>query len=94
MSDDLLGVWEGVPNFSLAHLENVEGPLCFALADGTWCLLLDFYSSQEGYKPFLCRDLASGNWNIADDFAFPRPLRHGGILALSAEEWERLKAFD
>ena len=89
-SGDLLGEWHEVPGFSLGHLEKVEGPLCFALGAGTWCLLLDFYGDRQGYKPFLSRDLASGHWEAADDFSFPFPFRHGGVLRLSANEWQQL----
>jgi hypothetical protein len=92
-SSDLLGEWQPVSGFSLGHLENVEGPLCFALGDGTWCLLLDFYMERQGYKPFVSRDLASGHWEpAAGDFSFPFPFRHGGVLPVSAKELEQLKA--
>jgi hypothetical protein len=85
-SSDLLGEWRSAPDFSLGEVRGVEGPLCFPLGDGVWCLLLDFFASHQGYKAFVSRDLAGGEWEAADDFSFPFLLRHGGVLPISAHE--------
>jgi arabinoxylan arabinofuranohydrolase len=98
VSDNLMGAWQDVPQFSLASLVGYEGPQCFLLepaAPGkppTWCLLLDYYSKSEGYKPYLSHDLASGQFTPASDFSFPFRFRHGSVLPITAVEFERLKA--
>ena len=98
VSDKVLGPWQDVPNFSLAHLKGYEGPECFLLdpaAGGnppTWCLVLDYYSKGLGYQPFVSHDLAGGQFTKATDFSFPFPFRHGAPLAVSATEYQALKA--
>lgn len=98
VSENLMGPWQDVPGFSLANLEGYEGPECFLLEPATptkaatWCLLLDFYSKSEGYQPFLCNDLSSGQFTPASGFTFPFPFRHGSVLPITTEEYFRLKA--
>lgn len=99
VSEKLLGPWRDVPNFSLATMHGYEGPQCFLLepeAAGkppTWCLLLDYFTKGEGYKPFVSHDLSGGQFTpAASDFSFPFRLRHGSVLPLTPEEYERLRA--
>lgn len=98
VSDKLDGPWSDVPGFSLAQLRGFEGPACFQLEPAmgakkaTWCLLLDHYAKGEGYKPFLCKDLAGGKFDPAPDFVFPFRFRHGSILPLTEAEYGRVKA--
>jgi hypothetical protein len=98
VSEDLMGPWQEVPDFSLASLQGYEGPQCFLLEPGddvtppTWCLLLDYYSKGAGYQPYLCHDLAGGQFEAAPDFSFPFRLRHGSVLPITAAEYERLVA--
>ena len=97
-SDQLEGTWAGVSNFSLAKLQGFEGPACYRLTDApegkpaTWCLLLDNYARGQGYKPFITKDLSTGQFEPAPDFKFPFKLRHGSILPVSAEELTKLEA--
>jgi hypothetical protein len=98
VSDKLMGPWQDVPGFSLAKMVGYEGPECFLLApaaDGnppTWCLILDQYSKRGGYKPFVTHDLASGQFTPMADMHFPFRFRHGFPLALTSEEYDRVKA--
>ena len=98
VSDKLMGPWRDVSQFSLSKLQGYEGPNCYQLkpaADGkpaVWCLLLDQYSKHSGYHPFVTEDLASGQFKAAPDFNFPFLLRHGSILPISSEEYERLES--
>jgi len=98
VSDKLMEGWKEVPDFSLARLTGYEGPACFQLkqaaADNpaTWCLLLDQYSRGTGYHPFLCTDLAGGQFTQTSDFAFPFLFRHGSVLPVTAAEYSALKA--
>lgn len=74
-----------------------EAPTAFQTADGRWCLMLDFYgcgAEGQGYVPFLADRLASGKFVRSDSsFSFPYGFKHGTVLRISEEEYERLKAF-
>jgi hypothetical protein len=97
VSTDLMGPWKDVANFSLAKLRGYEGPECYCLkpaADGkpaTWCLILDQYSKDAGYQPFVTQDLGGGQFKPGEGFVFPFPFRHGCVLPISATEYERLE---
>ncbi len=91
-SDQLLGTWTTVSGFTLAGLQGYEGPECYQLANGDWCLIADHYSVGTGYAPYVTNDLASGTFTAGTGFSFPFPFRHGSVLPLSAEEYERLSA--
>lgn len=96
-SRKLMGPWENVAEFSLARLIGYEGPACFLLKPATtgqpatWCLLLDYYSKGKGYQPYVTRDLAGAQFTHAPDLKFPFRLRHGGVLAITPEEYQRLR---
>ncbi len=96
-SDTLTGTWSEVPGFSLAQLRGYEGPECYVVEpakDGkpaTWCLILDHYSKGEGYKPFVSTDIAGGQFSPGEGFTFPFRFRHGSVLPLSKEEYERVE---
>ncbi|MBW8782519.1 MAG: glycoside hydrolase family 43 protein [Verrucomicrobia bacterium] len=98
VSDKLMGPWHDVPNFSLAQLRGYEGPECYLVKPAaagqpaTWCLILDQYSKGTGYQPFITQDLAGGQFTAGTGFSFPFHFRHGSILPLSAQEYERLEA--
>ena len=75
-----------------------EAPTAVRAADGRWCLFLDFYGAAgaaQGYVPFVSDSLASGAFRRADgDFSFPYGFKHGTILAITDEEYERIKNHD
>lgn len=89
---DLMGPWREIPEFSLSKLVGYEGPVCFRLGTGEWCLLLDHYAEAKGYEPFLCRDLAGGQFVPTADFNAPFKLRHGGVLPITADERQRIES--
>ncbi len=91
-SDQLMGTWTNVPGFTLASLQGYEGPECYQLANGNWCLIADHYSVGAGYAPFVTSDLASGSFAAGTGFTFPFPFRHGAVLPISTEEYNRLSA--
>lgn len=73
-------------------LEFGEGPAVGALLDRPgWFLLID-ESNRRGYRLFETSDLASGQWLAIDDAQLPPRARHGSVIAISAEERERLLA--
>ncbi len=98
VSDQLIGHWRDVPNFSLASMVGYEGPECFLLEPAihghppTWCLILDYYSRRGGYTPFVSHDLATGQFTRMPAMHFPFKFRHGFPLAITADEYSRLKA--
>lgn len=100
-SEKLMGDWREIPEFSLSRLTGFEGPECFQIepaTDGkpaTWCLVIDNYAKGAGYKPFITTDLAGGHFEPAGDVTFPFRFRHGSILPLTKEEYERVEqAYD
>jgi len=96
-SDKLLGPWQEMTNFSLAKMTGYEGPEGFILtpaADGhpaVWGLWLDHYSRGDGYKLFVAHDLSGGQFTPATDFSFPFRFRHGFPLAITVDEYQRVK---
>ncbi|WP_046229264.1 glycoside hydrolase family 43 protein [Paenibacillus algorifonticola] len=74
-----------------------EAPTAVQLEDGRWCLFLDFYgcsAEEQGYVPFIAGRLASGKFIRSDtSFTFPYGYKHGAILTITMEEYERLKAY-
>lgn len=74
-----------------------EAPTAFVTADGRWCLMLDYYgcsAAGQGYVPFLADSLAGGHFVRSDaSFSFPYGFKHGTVLSITDEEYDRLKAF-
>ncbi len=72
-----------------------EGATACRLEDGSWCLFLDYYGvpgDGQGYVPFLSRSLESGRFLRADrKFTFPYGYKHGTVLPITEEEYERIK---
>lgn len=100
-SDNPVGNYTRVEEFdqSMECLEEgvYEAPTAFRTADGRWCLMLDYYGCSEegqGYVPFLADSLESGKFVRADrEFSFPYGFKHGTVLQITDQEYERLKAF-
>lgn len=95
---DLMGAFESIPSKTLQELFGVEGPECYFLKDQKkWCLIVDRFATQKGYLPILCENLEGGELSILADSAYDLggiKKRHGGIIPISVEEYERLnKAF-
>lgn len=72
-----------------------EAPTAMRCEDGRWCLFLDFYGTEkegQGYVPFLAERIESGIFKRADrSFSFPYGFKHGTILPISPEEYNRIK---
>lgn len=76
---------------NLCTVFGVEGPQCFKLHDGRWCLLLDEYRANNGYAAYVTEDLESGIFvKRAEDFHTSVKFRHGGVIPISKEEYDRL----
>lgn len=72
-----------------------EGPTAFKLQDGRWVLMLDYYGVQgegQGYVPFVADDLKSGRFIRSEErFSFPYRFKHGTVLAITTEEYNRIR---
>ncbi len=75
-----------------------EAPTAFRLEDGRWCLMLDYYGvpgKGQGYVPFLCDDIQGGIFKRSDArFSFPYGFKHGTVLEITSEEYERIKSYE
>jgi len=89
-SERLTGTWRNVPGFTLANARGYEGPECYQLASGAWCLIADHYAAGSGYAPFVTTNLASGVFTAGAGFHFPFAFRHGAVLPITAAEYARL----
>ena len=73
-----------------------EAPTAVKLEDGRWCLFLDYYGvpgAGQGYVPFVADSLADGHFVRSDaSFDFPYGFKHGTILTISMEEYDRIKS--
>jgi hypothetical protein len=93
-AEKLSGPWTEIPTPSLAGTQRFEGSAAFQFkspADGKlqpWCLMLD----NGGYKAFTTSDLTSGKFTASNETKFPFAFRHGSVLPLSAEEYQRVKS--
>ncbi len=88
--------YERIHSDVLADFFGLEGPEAYFLEEkNKWCLIADRYHTRKGYIPFLCDDLSTGNFKIADDSEYnmgERPKRHGGVIKISDAEADRLIA--
>lgn len=93
VSDTLEGEWTPVPGFPVKNFVGYEGPECFRMADGRWCMIIDYYSRGQGYKAFFCDDLSKGDFAPSErGLEFPYRFRHGGVITLSQTEYDALMA--
>lgn len=102
-SGELTGkVWELVADcVGAGVVTQGEGPIVFAANSGgsggsgdfggKWYLFVDEYGGR-GYVPFETDDLASGRWTPCTDYRLPSSPRHGTVVPVTAEEYERLLA--
>ena len=86
--DSMAGIAEGM----------YEAPTAVRTDDGKWCLFLDFYGvhgAGQGYVPFVADSLESGRFTRSDaSFSFPFGFKHGTILPITPQEYDRMKAQD
>ena len=102
VSDRATGPFERVARFdeSMAAIRAglYEAPTAVRLDDGRWCLFLDYYGVRgagQGYVPFVAESLRSGAFVRSDAaFRFPYGFKHGTILAITPEEYDRMAAHD
>lgn len=90
---DLAGMFESVHSDRLASLLGLEGPECYLLPDGKWCLICDQFASGKGYLPIVIDDLDSGKMHVLSDKDYDfgeSKKRHGGVIQITDGDYERL----
>jgi len=103
-SDSITGPFERMYAFD-KEMEGLEGgafayeaPTACFMPDGSCNLFLDFFGVKgagQGYVPFIAKDISTGEFKRSDkSFSYPYGFKHGTILVLSQEEYERVKTFD
>lgn len=100
VSDNLYGPFEHDESFEklMSTLESpgaYEAPTTLTLPDGRWCLLIDFFGcekSKMGYVPFVASKPGANDFQRCDElFSFPYGFKHGGVIEITDEEYNRLK---
>ncbi|MFJ8887367.1 hypothetical protein ACIRJR_28710 [Streptomyces sp. NPDC102402] len=67
-----------------------EGPAVFRSdTEEKWYLLIDEFGGR-GYVLFETDDLGSGKWTVSAEYELPPGARHGSVLPVTQEEYERL----
>lgn len=87
------GQFTVVANETLSSLTGLEGPECYRLPDGKWCLICDQFAAHKGYMPLVFDDLDSGVMHILPEEAYylgDTKKRHGGVISISDAEYESL----
>ena len=99
-SENITGPFSPVEEFEkrmALYGEAYEAPTAFITADNQWCLMLDFFgcsAEDQGYVPFLADKLENGEFVRSDaSFSFPYGFKHGTVLSITDEEYDRLKVF-
>ncbi|MFD7242685.1 family 43 glycosylhydrolase [Streptomyces massasporeus] len=73
-------------------MDRGEGPTVFkSNTEKKWYLFIDEYGGR-GYVPFETTDLASGTWTPSTDYQLPASPRHGTVLPVTQQEYDRLLA--
>ncbi|KAF1848158.1 glycoside hydrolase family 43 protein [Cucurbitaria berberidis CBS 394.84] len=88
----LFGTWSRPGGANAVISTGVEGPAVYwdNQVAGKAHLLLDFYGS-DGYRPYESTDVKSGKWTASDRSAWPKNLRHGSVLPVTAGQVDALK---
>ena len=73
-----------------------EAPTTLVLPDGRWCLMIDFFGCEKpkmGYVPFVSAKPGDSNFTMSkESFSFPYGFKHGGIVEITDEEYNRVVA--
>ena len=73
-------------------MDRGEGPTVFkSNTENKWYLFIDEYGGR-GYVPFETTDLASGKWTPSTNYQLPASPRHGTVLPVTQQEYDRLLA--
>ncbi|WP_460573112.1 glycoside hydrolase family 43 protein [Humibacter soli] len=82
--------------YRTTHRQPFEGPLAFRANDESgWYLWADHFGDEEqGYQPFFTTDLDRSAWQPipTSEFRLEPNTKHGVVLPLRGDEWQRLQA--
>ncbi|MBO0610751.1 family 43 glycosylhydrolase [Myceligenerans salitolerans] len=71
-------------------IDRGEGPTIFkSNSTDEWYLFVDEFGGR-GYVPFVADSLDAPEWRMADDYKMPTRPRHGTVLPVTAEEYDRI----
>ncbi len=88
------GEWKKIHSEVFSNFFGLEGPETYYLEEQQkWCLIADQYHKHLGYTPFLCDDLASGNFRQLHNDQFnmgKRKKRHGGVIKITDKQYKKL----
>lgn len=91
VSSDPEGDFTEIEGFSMKGVTGYEGPTAYKMnGEEVYCILMDAFAADEGYKPFLTNDLDSGTVKEQSGFITPDPFRHGTVLPITEDEYKRL----
>jgi len=84
---------------TMAELEGgrYEAPTAVQLADGRRCLFLDYFGGSpetQGYVPFVADSFEDEFERADEEFSFPYGFKHGTVLPITDEEYDRLAAYE
>ncbi len=93
--EDLIkGPFIDVHSESIESIMGVEGPEAYFIEDiNKWCLIVDRFAEGKGYMPLLADSLAKAEFTPVPEGKYDmgkNQKRHGGVIAISKEEYERL----
>ena len=86
--------FEEIKSDVLSSFHGVEGPEAYFVDSlNKWVLIVDRYQSGKGYIPIVCDSLSEGKLSFLPEDSYnmgKRKKRHGGIIKISDEEYDRL----
>lgn len=89
----LSGSFTPIPSGTLQSLSGLEGPECYRLAGGNWCLIADQFAAHKGYLPIIIDNLNTGEMHVLPEKEYDlgrTKKRHGGVMEITDEEYGRL----
>ena len=101
-SKDLFGTWQHDFDFqnymaSLYRPSSHEAATTYILPDGKWCLMLDFFGCEKekmGYVPFISEKAGDAHFHQVNQlFSFPYGFKHGKVIEINDEEYEKILSF-
>lgn len=84
-----------VSSDTLSSLKGLEGPECYRLPGGKWCLIADQFLAHKGYLPIVIDNLDTGEMHVLPEQEYDlgkNRKRHGGVMEITDEEYEALIA--
>lgn len=86
--------FEPIYSAALHQQIGLEGPQCYPLPNGKWCLIADRFAKGLGYVPFVIDDLDTGDMRMLSteeyDFGETKK-RHGSVVVITEKEYNLLK---